>query len=486
MFLGITVSQKTISPMSIQCNELARVTLSLTAAPNITQNPVDIMLVLDRSGSMSGNPLALLKAGAIEFIDIIKEATNPGNPGATNIGFPNRMGIVSFAANATLNTALTEDVDTLKATVNALTANGNTNHEAAFNLGATSYTPVLSPANRKIMVMFTDGDTTAGGDASQAALNARNAGIEIYLIGLGNNIDVNNLNDWASDPDTSHVIIAPTPEDLKQAFEDIAANITKPGALGIEVVDTIQDEFEIVGQPTLVNPATTLATASVDGTGKVLTWTLDQLGVAGTEGATVTFFVRYLRCNTATLPVNKSVVYTDQSVPTNQVNFTGVNTEIAINCDADVIPDCCEPSTDITFLPCDTMLDLSLPNQTDYYNLKCDGRILSVRVRLNNICPGRRVALGIIATEVIEGIEYSRGFKAITVPEQQSTNTCPCATIIVDPVVFIFPEDMSPTPGICSGSRLFRVRLIAHYIDTGISNFNICPIIPIPPVPVFK
>lgn len=125
------------------------------------------------------------------------------------------------------------------------------------------------------------------------------------------------------------------------------------------------------------------------------------------------------------------------------------------------------------------MIDLDLPNSEDYYNLKCNGRILSLGVRLKNICPGRRIALGVIVTEIIAGIEYSRGFKAITVAAQQAPDSGLCTKVIVKPIIFVFPEDVGPTPHICS-ERLFRVRLIAHYMDTGITDFDICPIIPVP------
>lgn len=343
--MGILISKKTINPTTIKCKETTEITLSLTASPD----PVDIMLVLDRSGSMSGSPLTALKAAALAFIDIIKDATNPGNPGATDIGSPNRIGIVSFAANATLDLALTRDVATLNAAVNALSASGNTNHQEAFDLAAANYTPVFLPPNKKVMVMFTDGDTTAGGNPSDAAAAARAAGIEIYCIGLGNNIDAANLKDWASDPDSSHVIIAATPAELIQAFKAIAKNIVKPGAIGIEVVDTVGDEFEIVGIPSLANPPTTTANYAIDLTGKIITWTLDQLGVIDTEEATLTFSVRYLNYNSATLKVNKSIVYTDQSVPPNQASFPGSDTELVIVCNTDIIPNCCESSVDVDF-----------------------------------------------------------------------------------------------------------------------------------------
>ena len=69
--MGITNSNKTISVDRIECDGTLRVTLALTAAPDIVTNPTDIALVLDRSGSMTGTPLTNMKAGADTFIDIM-------------------------------------------------------------------------------------------------------------------------------------------------------------------------------------------------------------------------------------------------------------------------------------------------------------------------------------------------------------------------------------------------------------------------------
>ncbi|MGN0766068.1 MAG: hypothetical protein ACI4MO_06305 [Christensenellales bacterium] len=69
--MGIISSNKTISKRQINCKETFDVTLSLTAEPNIVSNPTDIVLILDRSGSMQGSPLVNLKKGAKKFIEII-------------------------------------------------------------------------------------------------------------------------------------------------------------------------------------------------------------------------------------------------------------------------------------------------------------------------------------------------------------------------------------------------------------------------------
>ncbi len=55
--------------------------LSLTAEPDIVNNPTDIVLILDRSRNMAGSSLANLKNGAKKFTDII-DAGNISKPGA--------------------------------------------------------------------------------------------------------------------------------------------------------------------------------------------------------------------------------------------------------------------------------------------------------------------------------------------------------------------------------------------------------------------
>lgn len=55
--MGITNSNKELSKTQIDCGGSFKVKLSLTAEPDIVTNPTDIVLVLDRSGSMAGKPL---------------------------------------------------------------------------------------------------------------------------------------------------------------------------------------------------------------------------------------------------------------------------------------------------------------------------------------------------------------------------------------------------------------------------------------------
>ena len=113
--MGVTNSNKVISTDRTTCDGALRVTLALTAAPDIVSNPTDIVLMLDRSGSMIGSPLADMKLGAKSFIDLIDEATDSLKDG--QIGSGSRMGIVSFSNTAVADTQLITSVDALKSAV---------------------------------------------------------------------------------------------------------------------------------------------------------------------------------------------------------------------------------------------------------------------------------------------------------------------------------------------------------------------------------
>ena len=96
--------------------------------------------------------------------------------------------------------------------------------------------------------MFTDGKTTAEAPPAPVAAAARAAGVSIYCIGLigADGIDVSVLNDWATDPDASHVAVTPDDAQLEDLFADLAANISKPGATNLVVDEKLNPDFAIV------------------------------------------------------------------------------------------------------------------------------------------------------------------------------------------------------------------------------------------------
>ena len=130
------------------------------------------------------------------------------------------MGVVSFSNTAVADTQLITSVDALKAAVDNLSAGGSTNHADAFAKAVQLFDP--ASANAKVMVMFTDGNTTAGAPPAPVAAAARAQGIIIYCIGLigSDGLDITALNDWATDPDASHVAVTPNAADLEELLQN--------------------------------------------------------------------------------------------------------------------------------------------------------------------------------------------------------------------------------------------------------------------------
>lgn len=446
--MGVTNSNKVINTDRILCDGALRVTLALTAAPDIVSNPTDIVLVLDRSGSMTGSPLADMKLGANTFIDLIDEATDSTKDG--QIGSGSRMGVVSFSSTAVANTQLITSVDALKAAVDGLSAGGSTNHADAFAKATQLFDPA-SP-NAKVMVLFTDGNTTIGAPPAPVAAAARAQGIIIYCIGLigSDGLDISALNDWATDPDASHVAVTPDAADLEELFAELAANISKPGATDIVIDEVVNSDFVITSISSPTKGSATMLDAHS------LRWNIAQLGVTASESATLDFFIRHVGQQPGTKLVNESITYSDQEG--NVVSFP--KPTVSVECDIVVHPEPCPEPVDLTVEGCQ---DSVLVDLGDVY-LGSQGRIIQMDVTIQNVCPGKRVALAAILTEVgQDGMEHQRGMKAFTIPAHSAPV---CRDVLVKCIKFVVPEDLNVAGTAMCSPRKFKARFLANNIDT--------------------
>ena len=85
-------------------------------------------------------------------------------------------------------------------------------------------------------------------------------------------------------------------------------------------------------------------------------------------------------------------------------------------------------------------------------------------VTIPNVCPGKRVELAAILTEVDEdGMEHQRGMKAMTIPAH---NSSVCRDILVKCIKFVVPDDLDVTSNPTCSARKFKVRFLANNIDT--------------------
>ncbi len=184
---------KSADPALVCVGGTAPVTLNVTGAgdPSFERLPVDVMLIIDRSGSMAGDKIGATQAAAIAFVDLLDSSQD-------------RVGLVSYASSATLNQGLTTNFTAVKNAISGLSATGATNIGDAIQLANTEFlppVPVGRPGTVWVEILLTDGlpnqpngngrnfNETDAQYARNATQAARASNVTLYTIGLGNSTD---------------------------------------------------------------------------------------------------------------------------------------------------------------------------------------------------------------------------------------------------------------------------------------------------------
>ncbi len=451
--MGITSANKELNVTQIEPGGSARVRLSLTAVPNITADPSDVVLILNRSADMAGEPLDRIKSAANTIIDIIRASTNPDGEG--QIGADSRMAVVSFSDTAEQNTGLITSVEDLKAAVNSLTSGGGANHAEAFTTAQALFDPATDRA--EFVILLSDGVNTVGEDPNSVATTLKAQGIRIYSIGIPGSEPLNeqSLRDWASNPDSVHVAISPDTARLEELFGDLIPTATRPGATNIVVTDTVSECFRITA---LSSP--TKGTATMNDA-RTVTWQIDELGVTTEETAAFEFTVEHVGPCTGIVEVNESISYDDANGST--VSFPSPTLDVSGS--ITICEESCREPVELSVSGCSETIELDAGDLI----LEGLGRVVQLDVTLRNVCPGRRIALAVLLNEVdADGAEYKRGIKILTIPAHTQES---CRDVAIRCLTFVLPEDLnvSGDAGTLCGTRNFRARFITHYIDNDVN-----------------
>lgn len=143
------------------------------------REPLSIMAVVDRSGSMDGPPIANVKAALHQMVD--------------ELGPKDRLGIVIYGTNSNVHlapTAAQGNKDAMHAAIDAIAIDGYTSMEAGLTLGyATAFAEAEQFGGKVRMILFTDeqpnmGRTDAGGFMAMAE-GASKRHIGLTTIGVG-------------------------------------------------------------------------------------------------------------------------------------------------------------------------------------------------------------------------------------------------------------------------------------------------------------
>lgn len=170
---------------------------------------LDVVLVLDTSGSMTGGPLAAAKAAAVEFITQMPAGT--------------RVAVVGFGATVRVASGFSADRRALAAAVNNLTARGET---ALYDALAATAAQLLAQAGprRSVVVLSDGGDTVSRASLEAAAAGLVAARTEVFAVALATSeSDGQVLARLAGE--ATRVVAADNPAALAGAYSAIASRL---------------------------------------------------------------------------------------------------------------------------------------------------------------------------------------------------------------------------------------------------------------------
>ena len=175
----------------------------------------DVVLVLDRSGSMSGQKLADLKNSVALFITLLQRDNTVDE----------QVGLSSYSSDSTEDVQLTPDLNQITTASNRMVAAGFTSVSGGMDAGLRIMLRGRSPEFvERTMIVMTDGIHNSGRDPEQSAQEVVAAGVVIHTISFGADADRGRMQRIAQ-IGRGQSFHADTGSDLSAAFRQIAQTL---------------------------------------------------------------------------------------------------------------------------------------------------------------------------------------------------------------------------------------------------------------------
>lgn len=230
-----------INPQTIYVDEEAEVKLNITGTPPVNVvKPNDVILVLDKSGSMKDdNRFGAMKESAKEFVDLF------------DFNF-HQVGVVDYSTDINAS-PLTTDSNIIKSYIDSIAVGGWTYTGAAIR---EAMRLLLEDGNSRpdaqpVIVLLTDGQATDIEDARLAAQEAKDAGIVFYtiaLLGPSENPETSDANklmmEMATTSHHHHFVLGSV--GLIDIYRAIVKEIGIASAYDVVITETVGPQFEIV------------------------------------------------------------------------------------------------------------------------------------------------------------------------------------------------------------------------------------------------
>ncbi len=245
----------------------ARITFDVDTIAKVADNVhLDLVLVIDNSGSMSGDKIAQVKHDATELIESVLSDNN------------NRIGLVSFGSSASRLSNLTADKTTLTDLINGLTPAGSTNYYGGFKKAEEVLEGYQKQSGRELIMLFlTDGYPNEKSPNEIAEYRLLKS---MYPYMTINGIQYE-MGDEALDPIkavTDNQFIANRSSLNNVLFE---ASIAPYVYSNFSLVDYINDEYWDVDSVGGIEATIGETSLTHDGNTPVVTWTMNEVLASG-------------------------------------------------------------------------------------------------------------------------------------------------------------------------------------------------------------
>lgn len=191
-----------------------------------TRTPVNVALVIDKSGSMSGDKIKKAREAAIMAVESLSEE--------------DIISIIAYSDSASVLVPATKvsDRSTIRDGINKLEANGSTALFAGVSKGAAEVRKFLDKNRVNRVILISDGQANIGpdsaGELGDLGASLAKEGISVSTIGLGTGYNEDLMSKLASRSDGNHAF-AENSDDMASIFKYEFGDLTSVVAQEIEI-----------------------------------------------------------------------------------------------------------------------------------------------------------------------------------------------------------------------------------------------------------
>ena len=260
---GIALNVKTDKSVLTNDGETVNVEFNLNGfgSQEVEENNVDLAIVVDTSGSMSGTRRNNAVSAAKEVVSKMK----PGD----------RCAIIKFTTSATILQDFTDDAELLNAAIDKLNASGGTNIANGINKAVELFDVTDNDSRQKYIILLSDGGDSSA--SAKAASDAYDKEITICALAIGSNSSqmetiANNTKGYYKNSPTAEQI-----GEMMNMFADVVFNNA-----GTDVSFTATLNRNASADIDNMTPAPAEIIENENGT-KTLKWTFDKLTIDQSE-----------------------------------------------------------------------------------------------------------------------------------------------------------------------------------------------------------